>query len=345
MMPSSAVAFKANADLLNPLHMPWLQDVARRLPDELPGALLLRGQAGIGKTLFLMSLAKAALCGQGTGLLQGCGQCADCTLFAAGTHPDFRLIEPDTGETIDETGEEGARAKRKRAQIPVSAVRGLFDIVAMTPSRGRAKVIVITPAESMHPSAANALLKILEEPTAKTYFLLASSHPHRVLATIKSRCFQLPVPGPQLNSALVWLKRVRDEDRAASALAMAGYAPLAALQLLDDEEFWAARASLVDKLGRTQDVVALAESADILDPPRIAQMLLMWGYDMLALKSGCNVRFFTDHSQALQNAVRSTPATEISRWLDRALEFARSSGHPLNRRLSLESLFANVPSA
>ena len=71
-------------------------------------------------------------------------------------------------------------------------------------------MVVVEPAESLNPAAANALLKVLEEPPPEVVFLLVSDAPQRLLPTIKSRCRQFPLTAPQPDVALAWLQ-ARDD--------------------------------------------------------------------------------------------------------------------------------------
>ena len=96
--------------------------------------------------------------------------------------------------------EEGAKGRGTSAArwIRVEQVRDLGQLLALRPHLGRRRVVLIQPADRLHPSAANALLKTLEEPPADTHFILVTAAPRRLPATILSRCVRLPfrLPGP-----------------------------------------------------------------------------------------------------------------------------------------------------
>jgi DNA polymerase-3 subunit delta' len=101
-------------------------------------------------------------------------------LLAAGSHPDFRWLQ-----RLEK--EKGGLARN----ISVDQVRSLGDLLAMTPSMSAWRAIVIDAADDLEASAANALLKMLEEPPANTLFFLVSHAPGRLLPTIRSRCRRL----------------------------------------------------------------------------------------------------------------------------------------------------------
>jgi len=246
---------------------------------------------------------------------------------------------PRDGET------EGEKTKGKSVgtQIPVSAIRDLIGLVTESAHRGRAKVVLISPAEAMHPSAANALLKMLEEPPTNTHFLLVSHEPHRVLQTITSRCFRLPVTAPPSEIALQWLAG-RSAGKHELTLSMSGFAPAAAAELAQNEEFWAARKTLLDRLVvmETPDPLALAAEAADMDPALVADLLSMWCYDILAIDAGLPPRYHVDFEERLRRQAGVINAAAVAGWQSEVTEFARAAYHPLNRRLALEALFLSL---
>ena len=199
-----------------PERLPWhdlqWQRIERGIrAGKVPHALLLRGAAGVGKALFAARLAAALLCRSEDD--PPCGECETCRLCAAGSHPD----------RIDVTLE------KDRREIVVDQVRDLIHTVGLTARFGRYKVVIVDPAERMNRHAANTLLKTLEEPPGATVFLLVSSSPALLLATIRSRCQTIDFPAADPGVALEWLRgRVPDP---AAALALAHGAPVRAVEL------------------------------------------------------------------------------------------------------------------
>jgi len=317
------------------MNYPWFASILARLPETLPAALLLSGQKGLGKEAMALSLAQARLCERRGGLWQHCGDCASCHLFAAGNHPDFRLLTPagDSDEASDAEGPTAA-GKKPSLYIRIDAVRDVAGLAGMTSHRGVARVVVISPAESLYPNAANALLKILEEPPANMHFLLIAHEPHRLPKTILSRCFRVSVAMPSTQTARAWL-RDRAGDRADLALAMGAFAPVAAASLAQDEHYWERRRLLLDEFWREEaDPLAMAQAAEVLEPAVLADILQMC----------CHVRYHSDYEQAVRARAARWRPREVARWQDEVLQFGRSAYHPLNRRLALEALFAALPS-
>jgi DNA polymerase-3 subunit delta' len=301
------------------------------------------GQKGLGKEVLALGLAQARLCEGAAKAGQGCGQCPSCHLFAAGNHPDLRLLTPD--EETEEEAEAQPGAKKTSLYIRIPAVREIAELAGMTPHRGVARVVVMSPAESLYPNAANALLKILEEPPANMHFLLVSHEPHRLPKTILSRCFRLPVATPTAELTREWL-RGKVGKRGDLALAMGAYAPLAAAALAQEEDFWERRQALLNELWQEQgDPLAMAQSAEALEPARLADLLQMCCHDLLAARYGIPVRYHRDYEERIRALSQRWDPHEVTKWQDEVLQFARNAYHPLNRRLALEALFAASPSA
>jgi len=332
------------------LDFPWIQPALKRLPaiiSAMPHALLIGGQAGLGKRTTALYLAKALLCeGERTGR-GGCGNCPSCHLYAAGTHPDLRIVESGQEDAANAASSDEASvtpAKKSSRHISVDAIRALAEFVTTTPYRGRAKVIVIGPAETMHPSAANALLKMLEEPPGgATFFVLVSHRPDRLLATIRSRCFQVLLGVPTPDVALTWLHE-QGIKNPHLALAQGSFAPLAAMNKAVDVEFWHQRKALLDELARPGcNPMVAADRAEPIEGPVVAMLLSQWAYDLVSLKSGGAVRYHADYAAALEALARKFTTRLFLNWYESVLEFGRSSQHPLNKRLTMESLLSTYP--
>ncbi len=174
--------------------LPWHDAACDRLTaavaaQRLSHGLLLQGPAGVGKERFASALAAALFCtGRGERLV-ACGECAECVLSKAGTHPDLHWL----------------RIPEDKKSIGVDQVREVCEQLAMTSMRRGYRVAVIAPAEKMTSSAQNALLKTLEEPAPRTVLVLVTARPSALLATLRSRCQRIEVARPGNALALRWL--------------------------------------------------------------------------------------------------------------------------------------------
>ena len=142
--------------------------------DRLHHALLFAGPSGVGKRTTALALASALNCDVDAAPGgEGCGTCQVCTRIAEGLHPDVITL-----------------AREGAAQIvPIETVRAqVIAAVGLPPHEARERVFLIDEANSLQPAAANALLKTLEEPPARTRFVLMTVAPDQLLPTIRSRC-------------------------------------------------------------------------------------------------------------------------------------------------------------
>lgn len=198
---------------------PWLRPHLQRTIaaiDALHHSIMLTGVSGLGKREFAIALAKTLLCGNATphGV---CGQCQDCRLFDAATHPDLHVLITEQETTSGRIGLLGcyseryqdAIARKKRANpgkvIPVDQIRTLIQRFYQSSHIAKNKVALVLPADRMNTNAANALLKLLEEPPQNSYFILASANPGMLPATIRSRCVLMPMPQPERTVVSQWL--------------------------------------------------------------------------------------------------------------------------------------------
>jgi DNA polymerase-3 subunit delta' len=211
--------------------------------------VLLTGPKGIGKLVFINDIARGLLCTTADNGA-GCEECQGCHLFNAGNHPDYHLLTNEwtveTGDPILVTpgerylvqadGRTRDRTKPKRV-IGVSQARALTEELRSTSHYSGGKVIVIYPADQLNVNAANALLKVLEEPTHKTQFFLVAEALYALPATIRSRCSHFRLPVPAENDALAWLQErlSLDSKETKKLLHFAGGSPLEACELFEGE--------------------------------------------------------------------------------------------------------------
>src|SRR5688572_19652804 len=169
---------------------PWNEPLFQALKgrsERFPHALLIHGARGTGKLALAEAVAQFLLCEDPA--RRPCGRCEGCRWYAAGSHPDFRRLQPEALAKEPLEPEEGADAPAKRGkpstEIKVEQVRDLAGFLNLRSHRGRLRVALVHPAEAMNPNASNALLKGLEEPPPGAVFLLVSHQPSQLLPTIR----------------------------------------------------------------------------------------------------------------------------------------------------------------
>jgi DNA polymerase-3 subunit delta' len=214
---------RANPDLIG---HEAVERALRRLYDlrRLPHALLLTGPRGIGKATLAFRFARFVLAqpasgGAGAGAGSGEGLAIDPASgvfrrVAAGGHADLLTLERAWDP----------QRRRLRGEILVEEAREIALFLRLTPAEAGWRIVVVDGAEEMNTSAANALLKILEEPPQRALLLLVSHNPGRLLPTIRSRCRRLPLaalPPPLVRRLLAHYRPelAADEAEALAALA------------------------------------------------------------------------------------------------------------------------------
>jgi DNA polymerase-3 subunit delta' len=321
--------------------LPWIAAPAAEIAARQRGhALLLQGNPGAGVFELALRVARTWLC---EGATPPCGQCAACHLFATNSHPDFRALLPEltqvelgwsvgATDSADAAEGEGSKSKRKPSRdIKVEAVRDAISWTQTSSSRGRAKVLLLFPADAMNLIASNALLKTLEEPPAGVRLLLVSEDAERLLPTLRSRCQRSLFAGPAAPEALAWLEGEGVAD-AAVMLAAAGGQPLAARRLAAEGFDAATWLALPQRVAR-----GTWEPPPALGLPRLREVLQKLCHDAMAQAAGGAPRYFP--AQSLPPAA-AWP--RLADWSQSLARLARNDEHPFNAPLMVESLLAEA---
>ena len=325
---------------------PWLIPLWQHLNaqgERLPHALLLEGPRGIGKRDFALSFARALLCETTTDDGHACGQCPACHWLLQDSHPDFRLLEPITGE--EEGASDDGPPSRKRREINIAQVRALGDFVNLSSHRAGGRVVVIHPAEALNPAASNALLKTLEEPSANTHFLLVSHQPHFLLPTIKSRSHRISMPQPNPIQAAAWLKE-QGINEAELCLALAGGAPLLARDFAD-ADYLKERRLFLSALQTPKQLnwLALAEQGARAELAPRFDWLQKWLYDLISSRLADHVRYNLDFANGLQDLAMRVNLARVQQFARELAQIKRRLQHPLNPQLLLESVLLSYLTA
>ena len=238
------------ADVVGQEHIVRTLRNALARPDQLAHAYLFTGPRGTGKTTTARLLAKAVNCQQGI-QPEPCDQCEHCAAIKRGAQFDL-MIEIDGASN---TG--------------VDDIRDLREKVARRPAEGRYKVYIIDEVHMLSTSAFNALLKTLEEPPPHVIFVLATTDPQRVPATVLSRCQRFDFKPVATTDLVRHLRMVSEREKlAVDDAALEFVARLAtgsvrdALSLLDQAASFAGQTINV---GHLQDMLGLSDQALVLD--------------------------------------------------------------------------------
>jgi DNA polymerase-3 subunit delta' len=313
----------------------WAVDLIRRAvaAGRPPHALLITGPPNVGKGTLARSLAQALLC---TDDHRPCGNCRACRLVAAGTHPDLRWVEPQSGS------------------LKIDQVRELTRQLALTPMEGSWQIAVLDRFESATPGAANALLKTLEEPPPTVVLVLLAQQAEALLPTIVSRCQTValrPIPRHVVEHALIDRWEIEAEQARLLSHICGGRLGWAVSTATSSSLLEHRRKRLDDlvTLLRSERVArfAYAESLARQAPESIRESLELWiGWwrDVLLLTSHSPVPLTNKDRQAelLQaaNLCDVTTARAILSTLQTTLD---QLSRNVNVRLALEVLLLNLP--
>ncbi len=190
-------------------------------------AWLITGPPGVGKATLAFRFARRLLAGPAVTLAVD----PATPVFrrvATGSHADLLTVEREWDE----------KKGRQRGEIVVDDARAISAFLRLTPAEGGWRVVVIDGAEHLNRNAANAVLKMLEEPPARAVLLLTCAAPGRLLPTIRSRCRRLPLQAlspAEMDAALAECLPDTAPDERARLAALSAGSPGRALLLAEDQ--------------------------------------------------------------------------------------------------------------
>jgi DNA polymerase-3 subunit delta' len=177
---------------MNEYQPQWNQLQSAWINKRFPQSMLLVNSFDCTFMDFVKHLTQLIFCKQNHG--EPCLSCSDCQMVAVDGHPDVTWVKPE----------------KSAGPIKIDQIRDLHNCVYLTPQRSKYRLIVIQAADQMNISAANSLLKILEEPASHTLFLLLAQQISTLLPTVLSRC-QIMRFSPKNNSSMLNLLQLADQ--------------------------------------------------------------------------------------------------------------------------------------
>ncbi|RZL04239.1 MAG: DNA polymerase III subunit delta' [Rubrivivax sp.] len=332
--------------------LPWLHEpLAQALAQAHGHATLVHGPEGVGQFEFSMALAQSWLCEAqppGSAYQPACGRCGSCHLIQSRSHPDLVVVIPEalqaalgwsgSGDDDDTASEKSSKTKKPSQDIKVEAIRAVVQFSQNTASRGRAKVVLVHPAERMNMVSSNTLLKTLEEPPGLVRFVVSAGSLDDLLPTVRSRCqaWRLPLPDPA--SSIAWLCgqiHGLSEADAGVLLQAAGGQPLTAR----DRHAMGLDAVRWPQIPRE---VAQGQGAAMAGwpLPLVVETLQKLCHDLACMTTGAEPRYFPAGSLH-----RDGDLNRLTAWASELRKASRHAEHPWNLSLRVESLLQQARQA
>jgi DNA polymerase-3 subunit delta' len=299
-------------------------------------AYLFTGSRGVGRRSLALAFARSLTCLHPPAPGAFCGECRNCRQIAAMQHPDLFVIQ----------------AEKEGGTLKVEQIRDLRKSVLLSPYQAKYKIILLLRFQEANSSAANALLKTLEEAPGKVILLLTANNTEDLLPTIVSRCEVLrlrPLPVAQLENYL--RRRGADEDRARFIAHLSAGRPGYALHLLNDEESLTFRRERIDEFAALLNAsrVARFSYAEKMtkNKEEFRRTLLIWlsiWRDVMLSAAGDSESVVNIDQRELIAALAQTLSLRAAKKLLTATENGITQlRHNVNARLLAEVLLLDFP--
>ena len=311
----------------------WSKLIGQFNENRLSHAYLVTGTAGIGKFEFALKFARFLICSSPRSN-HACGACKDCYLNTSLNHPDIQIVTPEDKDSV----------------IKIDQVRKLTEFFSKTSHSGTLKISIINHAHLLNPSAANALLKTLEEPAGSSILFLCTNLPGQLKSTISSRCQKFPMGEASRKQTLDWLEdNVSTPFDSASLEGLPQSRPLHVKELLESgtletqEDFIKGFLKLLNREASIQSVLSDAQTLGLSNS--VSCLMNFFSKAIVAYMSNQTVNRNSMESifiQMLQDSpiVRRELAVRLINFYDEvvAAEKDLSVSNNLNAQLIVESL-------
>jgi DNA polymerase-3 subunit delta' len=313
-----------------------------------PHALLFTGDDGVGKKMTARAFAMACNClklksiqGQHVPLekIDACGDCAPCRKIAGNHHPDVIHVAPLS------------------SVIRIAQIRALLQTLTLKPNEADRRVVMISDAQAMNPEAANALLKVLEEPPDRTLLVLTAGQPTDLLPTVVSRCRQIrfsPLPEAAIERLLTMEGGI-EPDQAKTVAPLCGGSYTRAQQRIDrrwlNRREWILRSlgSLMTSTAKPEVRTWLALSERLTKERDLVEesleIITMWLRDLLVVRLDPQRVLNRDRLDALASAAVKVNRQSLLEQIDAIEEALAALRSNTNTRLTLDAMVLRMAGA
>jgi DNA polymerase-3 subunit delta' len=321
----------------------------------IPHALLFTGIEGVGKHAAATAFAMACNCedksferlgridndiyndNQKRDFIGPCGNCRSCRKIQSGNHPDVIFIKPSG------------------AFIRIAQIRTLFETLALKPYEASWRVVIISNAQTLHPAAGNALLKMLEEPPDQTILILTAEQAADLLPTIVSRCQHIRFnPISRKNIAVLMTEEHRLDAESASLIAAMSNGSLSQALAMSESQWikrrnWLIHASGLDQpatLSSRPHCLLLAFAEKLSDnKERLSESLEImktWLRDLVVTKYKPDKMINTDLKEEVKQVSQQIGVRSILKKIETIQTAQRDIRANANLRLTLELMMLRL---
>ncbi len=286
-------------------------------------AYLFIGPLGSGLERFANIFATSLICQNLTDTKQACGKCQDCQWILS-EHPNLKVVNND-----DEEG--------TSKNISIESIRNLKKFFELSShSIGGNKVILINNAESLTLNAANALLKILEEPPENSYLILTTENISSLLPTIVSRCVMFKTPVPSIQAAESFLK-MEGFENLCYQLPLFSNLPLDVIAHQSDSKLLTAMINEFEK-GKDFELMAIESKWLAEDFTETISLLQKWLYDIFLFKMTTKFHFFESKKENIKKLSDAADISKLLNLLKSVNKIKLISNKPINKDISFDNL-------
>jgi len=336
-----------------------VKETLRRLlsAGRLPGSLLFTGEAGVGKKLFALELAKALNCRNRQGV-EACDECSSCKRINRSTFPPYNDDDEDKERLIWSEHTDVAMARPYKQIIRIPVIRELEREANFRPFEGVARVFIVEDADFMNDSAANSLLKTLEEPEPTTRLILTTTNPTALPATIRSRCQTIqfaPISAAEIEDFLINHKGVGKKD--AQLLARTSRGSLGRACQTDVDTYRDRREAMLhvlktitvtgDRADLLRSAEGLAAAKDRDEYEQLLDVLEALIRDAWALSLGRPAETIVnaDVVRELQEIADEMRSSQAASWLSQIEELRGTLEVNINRKVASDALLMSMATA
>jgi DNA polymerase III subunit delta' len=306
---------------------------------------LFSGPEGVGKKLCALTLAKAVNCLQST--QDSCDECESCRKIEKKTHPDVHFFSagclPSVSSSSASLRRDGTRSEsagREADTITIDTVRRLQKEIYLRAYEGRTKVFIIDNAELMSAEAANALLKVLEEPPRNSLIMLITSKPGLLFKTVVSRCWILKFAA--LSKQLVQEILIRDyavKKEDARFLSYISEGRLGKALRLKDSDTAAHKNKIIDQFFYTPHFTLDIRERDLFRG--YLNILATWLRDVYYLKAGLSDAELI-HSDRKEEVTRTADRMNALEQIDAQMQAVLESMALLEQNVNTKLILAHL---